>query len=439
MKKGIIAILVIAALVVLVSPGIIGHLAERSVDENLEWAAEETQEIVVTPEGLNRSWFSSEGKTRVTISEGEIKAELLDALDQDPGGDLPALIIDTRMDHGLIPISSMGREGGSLAPGLANAISTLSLEMPDGTSIELPGKVYSKVGLTGALSNNYVAEAGSRAIEDGTIQWGATDIDVTTNASSGRVIFDGSMGSLGVASGSDMLKIGKLEFSGDLTPSEYSISTGDYFVSMDGMQVMSSGAMVAQLTTLRVDGDTQIRGDRIDSSGSMNVAMPDLPGLGSLAVNVDMDLIGLDGEAFSNIIDALDALDPNADPTMAFPSLETDAKQLVASGLEIRLNRLMVDLPQGQVTSDMHFTVEETDYASFTWPGALLAMDATVNVSIPSRLMDYAMSIQPETGMLVGMGILRKEGDDYAMAAEFQKGRLTVNGAPMPLPIPGMQ
>jgi hypothetical protein len=37
------------------------------------------------------------------------------------------------------------------------------------------------------------------------------------------------------------------------------------------------------------------------------------------------------------------------------------------------------------------------------------------------------------------MGFLRRKGDAYEMEASFKKGLLTVNGAPMPLPIPGLQ
>jgi hypothetical protein len=36
---------------------------------------------------------------------------------------------------------------------------------------------------------------------------------------------------------------------------------------------------------------------------------------------------------------------------------------------------------------------------------------------------------------VVGMGFLRKNGDVYEMRAEYAKGLLTVNGAPMPIPL----
>jgi hypothetical protein len=46
--------------------------------------------------------------------------------------------------------------------------------------------------------------------------------------------------------------------------------------------------------------------------------------------------------------------------------------------------------------------------------------------------------MNPQAGSLVAMGFLVKDGEDYVMAAEYAQGLVNVNGAPMPLPIPGM-
>jgi hypothetical protein len=77
-KKGLIVFLVVAALIVLVSPGIIGRIAERSVDENIEWADTESDEIVVTESMFDRGWFSSEGHHRIDIRDPEIRMALYD-------------------------------------------------------------------------------------------------------------------------------------------------------------------------------------------------------------------------------------------------------------------------------------------------------------------------------------------------------------------------
>ena len=67
MKKGFVALLLVLAIIVLISPGIIGRLAEKSIEKNIDWAATESQEVVVTSQGFDRGWFSSEGQHRFEI------------------------------------------------------------------------------------------------------------------------------------------------------------------------------------------------------------------------------------------------------------------------------------------------------------------------------------------------------------------------------------
>ena len=136
MKKGIVILLLALAVIVLISPGIVGRLAERSMDENLDWAATETNEVTITSQGFDRGWFSSEGQHRVELRDGELRDALMYMVDDNGRIDLPALIIDTRIDHGLVPVTSMAREKGSLAPGLGRAVSTLhdAFEPPVGAA-----------------------------------------------------------------------------------------------------------------------------------------------------------------------------------------------------------------------------------------------------------------------------------------------------------------
>jgi uncharacterized protein YdgA (DUF945 family) len=47
--------------------------------------------------------------------------------------------------------------------------------------------------------------------------------------------------------------------------------------------------------------------------------------------------------------------------------------------------------------------------------------------------------MNPQAHAAIAMGFLRRKGDAYEMAASFENGLLTVNGAPMPLPFPAIQ
>ena len=62
-------------------------------------------------------------------------------------------------------------------------------------------------------------------------------------------------------------------------------------------------------------------------------------------------------------------------------------------------------------------------------------LDAEADLVVAAEFVDFAMAMNPEAGAIVGMGFLRKNGDVYEMRAEYAKGLLTVNGAPMPIPL----
>ena len=83
----------------------------------------------------------------------------------------------------------------------------------------------------------------------------------------------------------------------------------------------------------------------------------------------------------------------------------------------------------------MRFTIEESDDPNFEWSSLLLHLDAEADLIVSSEFVDFAMVMNPQAGALVGMGFLRKNGDVYEMRAEYAKGLLTVNGAPMPIPL----
>ena len=74
MNRWFVAGLVTLALIVLVSPGIVGRLAQKSVEENLDFATSESDEIMVTTESFDRGWFTSEGRHRIELGDGSLRA-----------------------------------------------------------------------------------------------------------------------------------------------------------------------------------------------------------------------------------------------------------------------------------------------------------------------------------------------------------------------------
>jgi hypothetical protein len=131
----------------------------------------------------------------------------------------------------------------------------------------------------------------------------------------------------------------------------------------------------------------------------------------------------------------LEAADDNIPAQQLFALVEDDLQQLVSAGFELTFDQFDFDLPQGPVTSKMRFTIEESDDPNFAWSSVLLDLDAEADLVVAAEFVDFAMAMNPQAGAVVGMGFLRKNGDVYEMRAEYAKGLLTVNGAPMPIPL----
>ena len=435
MKKGIVALLVVLAVVVLVSPALIGRVAEKSVDENINWAAKESGDLVVTSESFRRGWFSSEGQHRVAIKEGNLQSMLTKFGEPD---ELPVLVIDTHLDHGLIPVTSMSRERGSLAPGLGSAISTLRIEMADGETIDLPGTIYSKVALGGELQSNFVLEAGSHQDDGATASWGATDVDVTTNPASGDVRFKGEIGTLSIQDDSDGFEVGGITFAGRQAPTKYGVAVGDLKLELNSMSITSGGVQAGGISYLNVDGTTDVDGGLLSGRTFFEMESQSIPQLGELKIVADISLEGADAEAMGAVQRAVEGQGANPDPTQLFGAIEEDLKRLMASGMELRFDRLDVTLPQGTVTTKLQVKVAEENIDTFEWTSMLLGTEASADIRVPEALVDMAMQMNPQAGAVVGMGFLRKNGDVYEMIAEYKKGLLTINGAPMPIPLGAM-
>ncbi len=433
MKKSIIILFFVLVIIVVVSPGIVGKLAEESVDQSLNRAAEESQEVVVTSQKFDRGWFSSEGQHRVEFLDGEIRDALMAMHGTD---DLPVLIIDTRIDHGLIPVTSMTRDKGSLLPGLGNAVSTLKIEKADGEILEMPGTIYSSVSLAGGLTSNYVLEPGTLSSPSNTSTWGPVDIVFATDANATMFEFGGTIDSLDVKRNGEQVALSGLRFSGEQHAGGYGFMVGDIDYELASISVSGGPAPVtigpmALVATTRVDDGETI------GKASFSLTIADTPDVGDVGLAMDVRMAGVDAAALQAFIAAVETMPQGAaDPAMAIGPLEPALKGLLAGGAELTFDKFDMSIPQGTIETTIDLVVEESDNADFEWTALLLATEAEASIRVPEPVMDFIIGLNPQAGAVVGMGYLKKNGDVYEMDAAYKKGLLTINGAPMPIPLP---
>ena len=118
---------------------------------------------------------------------------------------------------------------------------------------------------------------------------------------------------------------------------------------------------------------------------------------------------------------------------------EEELQGLFASGFSFDVKQLDVALPMGTVETKLNIEIAESDRASFAWTSLLLGAVASLEVKMPEELVTLATQMNPQAGMVVSMGYLKKNGDVYEMSAAYKKGLLTINGAPVPIPLGAFQ
>ena len=442
MNRWLVVLLVLLAVVVLISPGIIGRLAEKNLEENIEWAESEAGNIEFKTESFDRGWFTSEGRHRVMLSGPSFQA-FAEAYREDTGYDeLPSLVIDTRLDHGLLPIASLGREEGTLAPGLASTVSTFRVDPGNGELVPLPGTLYSQVALDGTSDSHYLLEAGEQEINGGRAEWQGADITIQTDWRNGVFKANGRIEPFTLHGETETARFGAISVAADQVRSDYGFNIGTAEFGIDSISVESGGPAVS-LGNMSLAGDASIAGERLNIGTQVMINEIAVPGVGSFDFAMDLGLNRLEPTSIAVLADAFKEAQSSADPEAAMLEVlsktEDEIHKIITAGAEVRIDQLDVTLPQGKVSTKLIIDIPEGDAtADFSWGNVLLAMTANADVRMPATLFEYVQLMNPQAGTLVTMGFLQRDGDDYVMIAEYAQGLLNVNGAPMPIPMPGM-
>ena len=160
-----------------------------------------------------------------------------------------------------------------------------------------------------------------------------------------------------------------------------------------------------------------------------------IPQFGDMSFEMAFELEGADAEALGRVQQALKNAGASPDPYSVFGPVEQDLKQLFASGFTFNFEKLDITLPMGTVSSKLLFEFGEEDLATFDWTTLLLSTEASIDLSISDAVVQMMVQAEPNMAMAIGGGYLVKRGDAYELEARLKKGLLTVNGAPIPIPL----
>ena len=380
---------------VLLAPGLVGSFAEQALSEHVELARRETQGITIRSEHHERRWFRSQSRQRVEIIDPELEARFRELLNLDADAQTPNLLIDTRIDHGPIPFTSLAHEHGSLAPGLARSVSSLSLDRGDADSMPLSARMTGALDFGGTFAAVLRIEAGATPVED----------PIDGNAASWSTI--------------------DLRF-------DVGASGGGFELSIDSLQAEDASGRYA-LGPIAIAGSAEASGGRVDMRFRASLHIDEAPGVDASRIAVEAGLDGVDGARLARLRDVVAAMASEADDAAAMAAMEREILAVLAAGLEFRLDRLDIEVPRGRTETRLSLTMASSDAVDYDWSSALEAMVCDAELSVAEAAVEAAMQTNDSIVAAVGTGFLKKDGEVYRMRVKCSNGLMTVNGAPLPL------
>lgn len=426
MRRWLVFVIGIAILVVLLSPGAVGRIAQATLSDNLGWIDSENDDVDIEVLDYDRGWFSSTGRHRVVLSDGSLAGALATAKN---GGRL-ALVVDTKLDHGLFALAPIVRSG-SLAPRLASAESVLQIDQGPAGMEDVPGTLYSHLGVLGDSSFRYTLKAGEQEAMGATASWSEAELLVTASARKRTLGIASQIADVSLDADGVRGRIGSALVEASHDRSELAFGVGELDLSVTDLEVNAGDGVSGGLNDLNVSFASRLENDGLAGSANLALNGGQVPEVGELEFSSDIRFQGLDPAAVEGVLRSLRAA---GDARLAESLLEHHLRALAAGGGKLDVTNLFVSVPEGALRATL--SGDWPDVASdgdINWASFALKSNAEADVEIDAALYDALIERMPEAGALLGLGLLQKKGDGYTMKAELSGGLLKINGAPMPL------
>ena len=443
MKRSVLIIIVLVALLLLGTPAIIGWIAERSIDEGMEVAKEQPSDVTISEERFDRGWFSSEGRHRFELNNPEMFPQMSMFADRSGYPNPPALIIDSTLDHGIIPVTSMQRHDGSPAPGLGQMTAKLSFDPGNGELVELPGVITGRVGLTGTTTGTMTVEAGEWSDGENQLEWSNAVIDFSADPTGTVVDVSGFIEPMRLAYPGGGAEIGRITVDVSQKGELHGLMVGEASMTTERITARDSYGIQTGVGSFSLDARSAEEDAQLTGQLSMAFTEFIAPAMGAVDMQMYVSFANIDAESFAALQDAyqaaLEIMPPDRAWQALYPDMEAELQRFFAAGPELRIDKFALELPVGTITQDFELRVpEQGDGDAFSWPGLLLKAEASMNFSVPAPVFEMIKAMQPEAETLIAMGFVVQDGDNFVSSIQYAKGLVTVNGLPMPVPLPGM-
>jgi uncharacterized protein YdgA (DUF945 family) len=446
MKKFLFFLALGLFVALLAAPWFLGSFAEREIERRLDAGAQTQPGIAIVTEEYRRRWFSSDSRHRIVVTDPGMTEALRELAGGEAFADEPAIVIDTRIGHGPLPLG----EDAPLQPGLSRAVSTFSLDTgAGGDPVPLPGRLVSTTALDGSMHAEFRMEPGTRELPGGSISWEAAELDADVSADGRRIHTRGRLGGFELVAREDRddgikrVRVGAVEGDSVQTYTANGLPVGPLAVTIDAISVAGDGALV-DIQDMRITSDGEVQGELLTGTTEVRIARMEAGGAAPVALTLEMAMQNVHEPSLAALSETVQTLEQGGfggDPAEAFRLMEADIARLVAAGPVLDLRKFGIELPEGEVrlTSYLALAAGGDPDAPLDAADLLGRLTGTAEVRVPAAVIEEVRRIDRDAAeqleMLIAAGMLRPDGDDYRLQAEYGNGLLTINGLPLPVPL----
>lgn len=441
-KRWLILLLVGLAVLLLLSPGLIGRLAETTIDQGLTVVDLESPSLSITSESFQRGWFTSEGTHRITFDGRRLTGGIQND-GEEAAGD-PSLIFETRLDHGPLPVTSLGRDSGTLRPALVSAVSSVAMDRGNGEIIELPATLYSVVGFGGGTTLRLLVEEGTDTYGNARTEWQGADLTYVLSADGLEEGFAGTVEPFSITFWDISTVVGDMTISSERDRRRHPVGEGSVDFALDSLKVRMPGEDDTVVGPLVFQFENRVDGDRrVEGGGRIEIDAGRLGAVGELAFDAVFAVEGFDADGLRQMIDAgrvlygSSSLPPPDELALADAIMRQGQEAVLRRGGRIVIESADVELPEGNANLSLSLDVQASQrpVSPADLPSLLLRTSGTLHLQFAEGMLDYLpATFDPDLTVLQAGGYLLPAREGYETRIEIDNGRLTINGAPLNLP-----
>ena len=421
--RQITLLFVLALALVLAIPGAVGQLARAHQETLVAALAESLDGGRLTSSEFEAGWFTSRAVHRIEFDGPAYLALERSLTGQAEGTQRPALIVASRLAHGPWP-------GGSGGPAFMTARSELTLAGSDGLTLELPGRVSSRIGFSGGGQSRFESPGLSQPLRlgSGLFQWDGADVTVRFERNARALDSTGRIGRLVLTGADGELILGEVRLEGRSRRSDHGFWTGASELQVERLEVVAPDGSVIAGEALQFTGKIDEADDLVDLRFRLQAA----------AINGGaVTDAALDAEVFGTRLDAVEWGRYLAIRRAGGGGDAVDFTRLTRAGPRVGIRRLALQAPDGELAAaaTLEVPVGSGTRGPLTALGAAVGEGAlTVDGGLLARLAQSGEPLRQAAEIMLALGYLREVDGRYAGEFTLARGVLTVNGRALALP-----